>query len=82
VFSFRIPDTVICREGVAQQWYFTSKDGTLLKKNHSNINFSNLKKAMSEDLPCQIQTYTFTQPKLPPNHNEPVDLFIEYITHS
>lgn len=37
-FSFAIPDTVFYRNGRAESWYFTSKEGYIMKKNKLNVN--------------------------------------------
>ena len=33
-FSFQLADTIIMRQGVPQTWYFSSKEGYILKKNY------------------------------------------------
>lgn len=38
VFEFSIPDTVVLRDGKPSAWYFTSKEGYILKKNYQNVN--------------------------------------------
>ena len=38
-FPFKLPDTVIVRDGRVKHWFFTSKDGLLLKKNKENLEF-------------------------------------------
>ena len=45
VFNFKIADTVILRNGVASVWYFTSKDGYILKKDAKNVKISKINKA-------------------------------------
>lgn len=34
VFSFKLAETVILRQGNPQTWYFSSKEGYILRKNH------------------------------------------------
>ena len=44
VFSFKIADSVICREGVPHTWYFSSKEGYILKKNSHNVRLQKIHK--------------------------------------
>ena len=37
-FSFSIPETVFYRHGRPESWYFTNKEGIILKKNKFNVN--------------------------------------------
>ena len=34
IFSFDIADTIILRQGTPQTWYFSTKEGHILKKNY------------------------------------------------
>lgn len=38
-FVFGLPDTVFFRYGRPEQWFFTNKEGYILKKNKFNVNF-------------------------------------------
>ena len=33
-FSFSLADTIILRQGVPKNWYFTTKEGVIMKKNY------------------------------------------------
>ncbi|CDW91604.1 UNKNOWN [Stylonychia lemnae] len=37
-FSFSVPETVFYRHGRPESWYFTNKEGIILKKNKFNVN--------------------------------------------
>ncbi len=37
-FSFSIAETVFYRHGIPDAWYFTNKEGFILKKNKFNVN--------------------------------------------
>ena len=43
-FSFRIAETVILREGSPQNWYFSSKEGYILRKNSANVKMAKINK--------------------------------------
>lgn len=43
-FSFQLADTVIMRQGSPQTWYFSSKEGYILKKNYQNVRLSKISK--------------------------------------
>ena len=36
-YNFKIPDTVIYKIGRPHSWYFTSKEGTIMKKNKAKL---------------------------------------------
>jgi hypothetical protein len=38
LFRFKIPDTVFIKDGQICNWYFSSNQGNLLKKNKKNLN--------------------------------------------
>ena len=61
-FSFGLPDTVVLRDGKPHTWYFTSKDGSILKKNYQNVTAEKVGKAFkseSDAFDCQAQSYTY-----------------------
>lgn len=37
-FLFTIPDTIFYRHNRADAWYFTNKEGVILRKNKFNVN--------------------------------------------
>lgn len=37
-FMFSVPDTIFFRNEIPETWYFTSKEGYILKKNKFNVN--------------------------------------------
>ena len=37
-FAFSVPDTVFYHYGKPDCWYFTNRDGFILKKNRENLN--------------------------------------------
>jgi len=37
-FPFAIADTIVYSNGHPETWYFTSKEGFILKKNKENVN--------------------------------------------
>ena len=45
VFSFSIADTIILREGLPQTWYFSTKEGYILKKNYQNVRLPKINKS-------------------------------------
>ena len=61
-FNFKIADTVVLRNGVPSVWYFTSKDGYILKKDAKNVRIAKINKSFIkrcdvvgqslEDIPC------------------------------
>ena len=61
-FSFHLPDTVILKDGKPQTWYFSSRDGVILKKNFYNVTSEKIQKAFKPELDsfdCEAQTYTY-----------------------
>ena len=42
----RLPDTVIIRNGLIYKWYFTSKNGYVLRKNRSRLHREEVRDAM------------------------------------
>ena len=67
-FSFRLAETVILREGTPHTWYFSSKEGYILRKNSSNVKLVKINKRFlqknglqvgsSDDLPV-AQSYLY-----------------------
>ena len=41
-FRFKVAETVIVKPRSIDNWYFTSANGQVLKKNRSNVNFHNI----------------------------------------
>ena len=61
-FSFQLPDTVVLRDGKPHTWYFTSREGFILKKNYLNVTVEKVIKAFkseSDAFDCQAQSYTY-----------------------
>ena len=61
-FSFQLPDTVVLRDGKPHNWYFSSREGLILKKNFFNITPDKISKAFKPELDsfdCEAQTYTY-----------------------
>lgn len=61
-FSFQIADTVVLKDGKPQNWYFSSRDGTILKKNFYNVTPDKIYRAFKSEVDsfdCQAQTYTY-----------------------
>lgn len=48
LFSFSIADTVVMRQGVPQTWYFSSKEGYILKKNFQNVKLPKINKTFNK----------------------------------
>lgn len=48
-FSFYLPDTVVLRDGKLHTWYFTSKEGSILKKNFQNVTVEKVSKAFKSE---------------------------------
>ena len=44
IFSFKLAETVILREGRPLTWYFNSKDGLILRKNSENVRLPKISK--------------------------------------
>ena len=44
--SLRLPDTVIIRNGLIYRWYFTSKNGNVLRKNRSRLHRAEVRDAL------------------------------------
>ena len=61
-----MPDTVIVREGQIQHWYFTSKDGRLLRKNADNLEFMKVHERFVQNLalgcPAAATSFRFPRP--------------------
>ena len=59
-FPFKLPDTVIVRDGRVKHWFFTSKDGFLLKKNRENLEFIKVHERFiqNQSLGCPIAATT------------------------
>lgn len=49
-FSFTIPDIIFFRANVPYNWYFTSKEGHILKKNKINVTMKNIHLKFSKRL--------------------------------
>ena len=68
IFSFNLAETVILRQGCPQTWYFSSKEGYILRKNTSNVRLTKINKrfmtkngmtlADKEDMPAAT-TYSY-----------------------
>lgn len=44
--ALRLPDTVIIRNGLIYKWYFTSKNGSILRKNRSRLHREEVRDAL------------------------------------
>lgn len=44
--ALRVPDTVIIRNGLIYRWFFTSKNGTVLRKNRSRLHREEVRDAL------------------------------------
>ena len=58
VFRFKIADTVILRptlNGIIHNWYFTAKEGHILKKNRSNLTARNIISKFANKLKANFQ---------------------------
>ena len=49
-FKFKIPDTVIMKNGEISNWYFTAARGYILKKNRINLNGMNIHRRFLKNL--------------------------------
>ena len=85
VFSFQIADTVVLREGVPQTWFFSSKDGYILKKNACNVKMAKIHKTFIkrnkkvEENPAAV-AYHYIPQVQPRTGEERMALQTEYVT--
>ena len=49
-FTFTIPETIFYRHGKPETWYFTSKEGYILKKNKYNVSSKSIHHKFTKNL--------------------------------
>ena len=87
-FSFKLAETVILREGCPQTWYFSSKEGYILRKNQCNVRLAKINKRFiqkngmtvncQDDMPAAM-TYSYRPQRNTETGDERMSLKMGYL---
>ena len=82
VFAFRIPDTVVLKNGEICNWYFNAHSGCILKKNKSSLQMLNVQEKILGKLNANFEhvaatAYHFEKSR---TRSRPDTLTLEYIS--
>ena len=60
VFSFKLADTIILRQGCPHIWYFSSKEGQILRKNSANVTLGKINRQLMLKSGVNVSSYEDT----------------------